>query len=64
MPDRPLIPDVLHDLGIAPDDLLERLALPSADVRLHELVVERDVDARLVARTAATVSRARRSGDE
>ena len=46
MPDRALVADVLDDLGIGSDDLLEPHAFPSADVRLGELVVERDVGLR------------------
>ena len=40
MPDRPLMPDVLDDPRIRLDDLLERLAFPTTDMRLHELIVE------------------------
>ncbi len=43
-PDGLLVPDPMHELRVAGHDLLERQPLPSADVRLDQLVVEHDVE--------------------
>ena len=58
MPDRTLMPDMIDDLRIGFDDLLERLALPASDVRLHQLVVEGDVDVGLACERVGGLTRA------